>query len=433
MGADSIEEPEWVHGIVLNSAPEGISEGFYLKMWIPNLPALVDLSVSRTSISNGEVWDVTMGLEGWEPFNPEFVIASKGVNGQDVFLTIDGLQVGDPTSLLVESVFRTETLGGITETSTSTLYSMSNRLEWFHALLLDRQSGTRTEMMVQDIPESVEIQASLGNAISMDVTVPEEFRKGDLGVGSIMIQQLQWMESSWWPATMFLTEIPGSMNLTTEPDLNFDITKNLAFQGMPILDFSASSEGMSLYIEAKGRAINSRGDIVLMAEGLADRLSIKPTESFGLNIRSSGDGVDRLYFRANDIPTLPPVILEQMEAMGENLKSAKIEIHEFGRVTVMIPGYQLIEVSDVQGGRIIISARATAEVNGIDVDLRGVMLDAQVTGGIPSGTTLGVNGFASDLSLLNMIPGFSGSTSHWMAPEPVSSGILTAVATLGGM
>ena len=67
------------------------------------------------------------------------------------------------------------------------------------------------------------------------------------------------------------------------------------------------------------------------------------------------------------------------------------------------------------------------------MDLRGVVLDAQITGGIPSGTTFGVNGFASDLSLLNKIPGFSGSTSHWMAPEPMSSGILTAVATLGGM
>ena len=232
---------------------------------------------------------------------------------------------------------------------------------------------------------------------------------------------------------MFLTQVPGSMNLTTEPDLNFDITQNLAFQGMPILDFSASSEGMSLYIEARGRAINSKGDVVLMAEGLSDRLSIKPTKSFGLNIRSSGDGVDRLYFRATDIPTIPPVVLEQMEALGENLKSANIQIHEFGRVSVMIPGYQLIEVSDVQGGRIIISARATAEVNGIDVDLRGVMLDAQVTGGIPSGTTLGVNGFASDLSLLNMVPGFTGSTSHWMALEPVSSGILTFIATLEGM
>ena len=376
---------------------------------------------------------MTIGLEGWEPFNSEFVISSRGVNGQDVFLTIEGLEVGTPTSLLVESVFRTETVGGITETSTSTLYRMSNRLDWFHALVLNRQSGSRTEMMVQDIPESVEIQASLGNAVSMDVTVPEEFRKGDLGVGSIMIQQMQWLEGSWWPATLFLTQVPGSMNLTTEADLNFDITRNLAFQGMPVLDFSASSEGMSLYIEAQGRAINSKGDIVLMAEGLADRLSIKPTESYGLNIRSSGDGVDRLYFRANDMPTLPPVVLDQMEAMGENLKSANIQIHEFGRVTVMIPGYQLIEVSDVQGGRIIISARATAEINGIEVDLRGVVLDAQITGGVPSGTSLGVNGFASDLSLLNKIPGFSGSTSHWMAPEPMSSGILTVVATLGGM
>ena len=169
-----------------------------------------------------------------------------------------------------------------------------------------------------------------------------------------------------------------------------------------------------------------------MAEGLADRLSIKPTESYGLNIRSSGDGVDRLYFRANKMPTLPPVELDQIEAMGENLKSANIQIHEFGRVTVMIPGYQLIEVSDVQGGRIIISARAKAVVNGIEVDLRGVVLDAQITGGVPSGTSLGVNGFASDLSLLNKIPGFSGSTSPWMAPEPMSSGILTVVATLGG-
>ena len=156
-------------------------------------------------------------------------------------------------------------------------------------------------------------------------------------------------------------------------------------RGMPVLDFSASSEGMSLYIEAQGRAINSKGDIVLLAEGLADRLSIKPTESYGLNIRSSGDGVDRLYFRANDMPTLPPVVLNQMEAMGENLKSANIKIHEFGRVTVMIPGYQLIEVSDVQGGRIIISARATADINGIEGALRGVGLDAQITGGVPSG------------------------------------------------
>ena len=85
---------------------------------------------------------------------------------------------------------------------------------------------------------------------------------------------------------------------TTEPDLDFDITKSLAFQGTPVLDFSASADGMSLYIEANGRAINSRGEIILLAEGMTDRMVIKPTEDYGLAIRSGGDGVDRIYLRA---------------------------------------------------------------------------------------------------------------------------------------
>jgi hypothetical protein len=426
MGEQAIEDPDWVHGMSLNSAPSGISGGFHLRIWMPNLPPTIDLSVSRTATANGQSWAVSIGLDGWKPQHSELMIVSKGVNGQDFFVTLEGLEPGVSTSLLLDSVFNIDTVGGITEVSTSTLYGMSTRLDWFHALLIDREAGSRTEMMVQDIPESVEIQASLGTALSIDMTVPEQYRTDGFGVGSIMLQQMQWMDGAWWPATMFLTEVPGSMNLTTEPDLNFDITQNMAFQGMPILDFSASREGMSLYIEALGRAINKRGDIVLLAEGMSDRLVIKPTTSYGLNIRSGGDGVDRLYMRATNVPAMPPVVLEEMEALGENLKSATIHVRE------IVGAYSVIEIEEVQGGRIIVSARASATINNRDFDLRGVLLDAQTTGGVPSGTTLGVNGLASDLSLLNMVPGFSGTTSHIMAPEPLSSIILTLVATLWG-
>ena len=426
MGGHAIEEPDWVHGMSLISAPSGISDGFHLKTWIPNLPAIIDLSVSRTITTHGQRWALTIGLDGWKPQQSEFVISYKGVNGQDLFVTLKGLDEGVSTSVLLESIFNIQTIGGITKTSTTTLYGMSNRLDWFHALLIDRDIGSRTELMVQDLPESVEIQASIGTSISMDMTVPEQYRNDGFGVGSIMLQQMQWMEGSWWPATMFLTDVPGSMNLTTEPDLNFDITQNLAFQGLPILDFSASREGMSLYIEALGRAINSRGDIVLLAEGLTDRLVIKPTDSFGLNVRSGGDGVSRLYVRATNVPTMPPVVLDEMEILGEELKSATIHIRK------IVGPYSIIEIKDVQSGRVIVAARASANIGGQDIDLRGVLLDAQTTGGVPSGTTLGVNGLASDLSLLNMVPGFSGSTSHIMAPEPVSSGVLTLLATIGG-
>ena len=426
-GEKKSENLPWVHGISFEASPTGISDGFHLRLWMPRLPPSVELSISRDSSENRQDWSIFMDLESWYPQHTELMLVIRGINGQDLFVTMKGLKVGEYTSLGLDSIITITTSGEITEVSTSSLYQLSNRLEWIHVLLINREAGLRTEIMINDIPESVEFQASLGSAISIDMTVPEQFRTSEgFAVGSMMIQQMQWMDNLWWPATVFLTDIPGSMNLTTEPDLNFDITKDLAFQGTPILDFTASDVGMSLYIEAFGRAINSRGDIVLLAEGMTDKMIIKPTDSFGLQIRSGGDGVEKIYLRSSNIPTTPPIVIDEMEALGENLKSATIHIRE-----VVYP-YSVIEIDDVQGGRIIASAKLHAEIGDRNIDLKGVLIDAQITGGIPTGTTFGVNGLASDLSILSIIPGISGSTSHIMAPEPLSSGILTILSMLGG-
>ena len=429
-GNGTAEAPPWAHGVALNAAPSGIADGFHIRGWIPNLPPVIDLSVSRMPTDEGQDWSITVGMDGWLPARSEFMINARGINGQDLMMTLDGLTVGESTSLGIDSDFSIrETSGGITEVTTSTHFVMSNRLDWIHSVLINREAGSRTEVLINDIPESIDLRASLGTAISMDMTVPENYRRDGPAVDSIMMQQMQWMHGAWWPATVFLTDVPDSINLTTEPDLDFDITQSIAFQGTPVLDFSASAEGMSLYIEASGRAINSRGDVILLAEGMTDRMIIKPTEDYGLAIRSGGDGVERIYIRTSNMPTTPPIVLEEMEALGENLRSATIHIIE------IVGPYSVIQIEDVQGGRIIASARASAEIDalGTTFDMRGVLLDAQTTGGVPTGTSLGVNGLASDLSLLNLIPGFEGSTHHLIVPEPFSSGVLTLCATfLGG-
>ena len=429
-GNGTADEPAWVHGISMNAAPTGISDGFHIRGWIPNLPPLIDITVSRVPNSNGEDWTIMLGMEGWLPARSEFMLNAKGVNGQDLMLTLQGLTVGEATTLGIDSQFTIkETSGGINEVTTSTRFVLSNRLDWIHAELINREAGARTEMLINDIPESIDLRASLGTSISIDMIVPEKYRRDGPAVDSIMLQQMQWMEGAWWPATVFLTDVPNSINLTTQADVEYDITKTLAFQGTPVLDFSASDSGMSLYIEANGRAINNRGDIILLAQGLTDRMVIKPTSDYGLAIRSGGDGVERIYLRASNMPTTPPVVIEEVEALGENLRSATI------RVVEIAGPYSIIELEDVQGGRIIASARATAEVDalGTTFDLRGVLLDAQTTGGVPTGTSIGVNGLASDLSLLNLIPGFEGSTHHIIVPEPFTSGLLTLGATfLGG-
>ncbi|MEL0336001.1 MAG: hypothetical protein VXA63_02850, partial [Euryarchaeota archaeon] len=428
-GNGTAEEPSWVHGISMNAAITGISDGFHIKGWIPNLPPLIDISVSRVPKSNGDDWTIMLGMDGWLPARSEFMLNAKGVNGQDLMLTLQGLTVGEATTLGIDSQFTIkETSGGINEVTTSTRFVISNRLDWIHAELINREAGARTEMLINDIPESIDLVASLGTSISIDMIVPEKYRRDGPAVDSIMLQQMQWMEGAWWPATVFLTDVPDSINLTTQADMDYDITKTIAFQGTPVLDFSASDSGMSLYIVANGRAINNRGDIILLAEGLTDRMVIKPTSDYGLAIRSGGEGVERIYLRASNMPTTPPVVIEEVEALGENLRSATIHVVEIAGP------YSIIELEDVQGGRIIASARATAEVDalGTTFDLRGVLLDAQTTGGVPTGTSIGVNGLASDLSLLNLIPGFEGSTHHIIVAEPFSSGILTLGATFFG-
>lgn len=429
-GKDVISEPPWVHGISFQSAPDGLSNGFHIKTWLPGLPPLIDMTIVRNTLQNGEDWYIQVSMDGWTPAREEFMIHAYGVNGQDLLMTMQGLKPGESTSIYIDSIFEIRDSGGIAEVSTGTQFSISERLDWIHMILVNRDSQSRTEMLINEIPKSIALQASLGTAISIDMSVPEQERIQGFAVGSLMLQQMQWMDGFWWPATVFLKDVPGYINLTTAPEMNYDITKNLAFQGLPNLDFTSSNEGMSLYIEAFGRAINSRGDIILLAEGMTDRMIIKPTNDFGLEIRSGGSGVERIYVRVNDVPTgtsqvgTPPVYLEEMEAMGENLRSATLHIRE------LVGPYSVIEVDDVDGGKIIVSAKARTEFAGQEINVRGVLIDAQTTGGVPTGTTLGVNGLSSDLSILNLVPGLGGSTHHLLVPEPFTSAILTVVATL---
>jgi hypothetical protein len=123
------------------------------------------------------------------------------------------------------------------------------------------------------------------------------------------------------------------------------------------------------------------------------------------------------------MPAMPGIWIRQMEAIGENLKSATIESHYIAGT------YPIVAVSDVRGGKIAATARVQVDVGGFSLDARAVFIDAQTTSFIPSASTLGVNGLASDLSLLNAVPGFDSSSTHYLFAEPLSTIVLTLIAT----
>ena len=418
--------PDWHHGVGIVADEVDNETGYHIRAWLPGLPPELDASITYSNQSALEQWAIRLDMEGWEPARDEFVLEVNGFEGQDLSLTFIGFTPGISTSLSVDTTLSTEVIGPITDVTVSSHYEMSTRLEAVHASLLDRELGIRSELFVKDIPREIDLQAKTGSEISVALTVPESEQQFGRSVESVMMQTMQWADGEWWPATIFLNDVPGTIDLTSASSKSFDITKSTSLQGTSEFEFSASASGMDLFMDVTGRSVNERGDTLMMADDLTDRLSIYQTETYGLGIRSGGAGLGRLYIKMSDIPVREGVHLDQMEALGENLKSATIEIHEIAGL------YPIVVIDDVQGGRIIINARASVEVGGRSLDARAVLIDAQTTSYIPTGTTVGVNGLASDLSILNILPGFDGSTSHVLAPEPLSTVALTLGVTLFG-
>ena len=121
-GDGTITAPTWVHGIALRAAPSGISDGFYLRAWMPGLPPQIDFSVTREIKPQGEDWYISIGMVGWIPGHSELMVHFFGINGQDLLLTLQGLTVGASTDLGLDAQFQIRSKGQITEVTTSTHY-----------------------------------------------------------------------------------------------------------------------------------------------------------------------------------------------------------------------------------------------------------------------------------------------------------------------
>ena len=423
-GDMELEDPNWLHGVSVRAGEVENKTAFRMRTWLPDLPPNTELFVEYTNLTVRDKYHVEVDLDGWIPAREELLFDVKGFSGQDFAMTLIGLEPGVETSLKLESDLERINDLVIPETSVTARYEMSHRLDYVHAMLLDRAEGIRSEALISDVPRMIDLNAALGQRVHLSMTVPEIEQTHGRSVESMMMQQQVYSEGQWWPLTVFIRGVPGTMTLDVEQSFEFDITQDTTFQGMPTLEFSSSGSGMDLFITATGRAINTRGDMLMLAENLASHASVTPTEDYGVSVSSSGDGVGRLYFRQTDVPAMPGLYMVSVEAVGENLQSATIETHTVAGY------YPIVEVSDVRGGRIAATGRVSVEAMGQTFDARAVLIDAQTTGPIPSASTLGVNGLTSDLTLLNAVPGFDSSSTHWLFAEPLSTIAVTLFATI---
>jgi hypothetical protein len=347
-------------------------------------------------------------------------------------LIIDGLDTTQPHNVIANAVFSTQDNLTVPRVSIDMTYDLGTRLDSAHAVFIDRRALTRVEALIIGVPQSTDFSATIGDIFLINVTVPPQFQTaGGYSADSLMIQQMRFIDDQWWPATAFMRNLPGEMRLAAQPEKEFDIRSDIAFQGMMTLDYRSNTENMDLYLEASGRAVDTKGDVLMLAEGLPKTFVMEATDDWGMSIKSDGEGVERVYIKQTNVPSAPGVTLERVEVVGENLQSATIHVYT-GPMQ-----YPIIVLDDITNGRIIASAEVSVEpgyyvplVDDWKFEGRGVLLDTQFTGVIPTASSIGVNGMVTDLSLIGTLSGGAVETRHVLLVEPVTSMIASGLAMI---
>jgi hypothetical protein len=425
-------------------ADQGITlqdrRAWHLRAWLPSLPAgAIEIVYDFRMLAGVPTYEVDLKMSQWMPKYPQLTIIANGLEGQDLELFIDGLDTTTPRNVELNALFSTQDNLTVPRVSVDMHYDAGVRLKSAHAILIDHKALTRVEALVVGIPQSTDVTAVIGDILLLDLVDPEEHRReNDRGqkvysADSLMLQQLRYVDGFWWPSTAFMRDLPGEMHLSTEPDTRFDIRKQTAFQGMRTLDYSSNTDDMDLYLEASGRAIDAKGDVLMLAEDLPTRFVLEPTDDFGVRVDSSGVGVKRVYIRSTDVPASPGITIERVEVVGQNLKGATIRIFSG-------PGeYPLIVIDDITDGRLVASAQAFVEpgyefpiFGDWKIEGRAVLLDAQFTGIVPTASSIGVNGIVTDLSLIGSLTGEFVETRHIMVVDPISSAVASGLAMIFG-
>ena len=383
-------------------------------------------------------YEVDLKMSQWQPKYPQMTIIANGLEGQDLELFIDGLDTTTPRNVEVNALFSTQENLTVPRVSVDMHYDAGVRLKSAHAILIDHEALTRVEALVVGIPQSTDVSAVIGDVLILDLVVPEIHRTSNgHSADSLMLKQLRYVDGFWYPSTAFMRDLPGEMHLSTEPDTRFDIRKQTAFQGMRTLDYSSNTDDMDLYLEASGRAIEAKGDVLMLAEDLPTRFVLSLTDDFGMRVDSSGSGVKKVYVRQTDVPATPGVTIERVEVVGQNLKGATIRIYSG-------PGeYPLIVIDDITDGRLVATAEAYVQpglvepwlepvFGDFEMEGRAVLLDAQFTGIVPTASSVGVNGIVTDLSLVGSLTGEFVETRHIMVIDPIGSALASGLAMLFG-
>ena len=159
-------------------------------------------------------YEIDMSMSQWSPLREQVSIIINGIEGRDMSLVIDGLDTSKPNDVSANAVFFTQDNLTVPRFTVDMNYDLGSKLDSVHAIFIDRIEKTRVETLIDEVPQSMDFSATIGDIFIIDPAVPEQFMTdSDTSIDKLMIQQLRFIDGYWWPATAFMRNLPGIMSL----------------------------------------------------------------------------------------------------------------------------------------------------------------------------------------------------------------------------
>ena len=198
-----------------------------VRTWLPSLPSgRIDLDLTVTVEDQVPTFQFDIGLYDWTPAQPTFQIEMNGFGGRDLLMILDGF-TNVSRDVVVNATVSSDTEGAIPRATVDLQYDLGQRLETALVRLIDHHAQNRVDVLLEGVPEQMNLISTVGDILRIDLNVPPEHRvSGGNSAERAMIRTMQFMEGAWWPATVYMNDLPGELYLTAEPDYDFDIRRN---------------------------------------------------------------------------------------------------------------------------------------------------------------------------------------------------------------
>ena len=175
---------------------EGITLEFrrawHNRLWLPQLPAgQISLEYDFRIIDDIPQYEFDLFFGQWKPLREQISIVINGLQGRDMDLVINGLDVNRPNDVSANAVFFTQDDLIVPRFNVIMTYDFGSNLDSVYATFIDRIEQTRVEALFIDVAQSMDFSATIGDIFNITMNVPEEFRtQGKFSAEKLMIQQL---------------------------------------------------------------------------------------------------------------------------------------------------------------------------------------------------------------------------------------------------